>query len=315
MKEEGDPLAEMMKLFDTLVGVMEKSRKIRRENVPSKLFFEIYNMWSNTKSKTFNESAVWVSPEIANSLLEQGFVQKIVSEEGEKYALTCTGIVQCIRMKYGKQLDEQFADFLALVDQKFDAVEQTSLNWNEKLATLCLILLASASPSSAIRLNNETNKRVLAEVFQKTLSCLKTNGIIRRGEELRKVNRGESIASALMSRLDGLARKTNHYYTYIGKGSEYFLDVEKNGSVDEKRLCFLLGRVFGHFNPNCDYKQLNKELEEIGQLYYPRFLSRSLNPTVVLGISQILRNFMNDGILRLPLEAENGLKQIEQSQT
>jgi hypothetical protein len=292
-----------MKLFEIMLDVViTQSKKISRENAQSRLIFEIFNMWSSTKSKVFTESAIWISPEIANSLVEQGLVQKISSEEGEKYALTFAGIAQCIRKKYSKTFDVQFTDFLALVDQKFNAVEQTTLNWDEKLAILSLTLLASSSESSAIRLNNETNKKILAEVFQRTLTCLKKYGLIDKKEELRTVSRGESPASALMSRLDNIARKTNHYYKFIGKGSQYYLDIENNGIIDERRLYFLLKKVFGQFDTNCNYDQMQKELEEISQSYYPRFLARSLNPNILYNISKLLRDFMQTEILHLPMK-------------
>ena len=198
-------------------------------------------------------------------------------------------------------MDEQFIDFLALVDQKFNTVEKADFSWKEKLGTLSLVLLASSSQSSAIRLTNETNKRILAEVFQKTLIILKKFGIITGKEELKKVNRGESIASAHMSRLNKLARKTNHYYKIVGKGSEYYLDIEKNGKLDKTRLFFLLRRVFDRFDPECKYEMLCKELQNISQEYYPRFLARSLNPLILLNISKSLARFMQFEIMKMPM--------------
>jgi hypothetical protein len=294
---------EMMRLFETLIAVVEEhNKKINKDNASSRLIFEIYKMWASTQSKIFNESALWLSSETASLLLEQGLIQKIPSEQAEKYALTFTGIAQCIKKQFDRRLDEQFLDFLALVDEKFNAVEQDSLTWDEKLATLSLVLLASYSPSSAIRLNNETNRKTFTEVFQRTLTCLKTHGLISKKEELRKVNRGESLASALMSRLFKLARKTNHYYRFVGKGSQYYLDIENNGAIDEKRLHFLLGKVFGQYNPECDYEQMFKELEDISQLYYPRFTARALDPNLVLSISKMLMDFMQTEILHLPMQ-------------
>lgn len=293
---------EMMKLFDALIDIMVQSRRIKRDDASSRLIFEIYGMTENTKSKKFRESAIYVAAGVVNTLQEQGLVQKVVTEEGEKYALTFKGIARSVEIKYNKRLDEQFIEFLQLADQKFNTVEQTSLQWNEKVATISLILLASTSPSSAIRLNIETNKKVLAEVFQKSLVCLKKYGLVNKEAELRTVSRSESTASLLMSRLDTIARKTNYYYKYIGKGSEYFFDIEKNGSIDEKRLLFLLRRIFGHFDPHCNYEEMYKELADISQLYYPRFHARNVNPSLVLGILKNLKDFTRDGILHLPFE-------------
>lgn len=289
-----------MKLFDALIDTMVQSGRIKRDDLASRLIFEIYGMTENTKSRKFRESAIYVGAEFANALQEQGLVQKVVTEEGEKYALTFRGIAQCVEIKYNKRFDEQFTEFLQFADQKLNTVEQTGLQWNEKVAAVSLVLLASTSTSSAIRLNSETNKKVLCEVFQKSLTCLKKYGLVNKEAEFRTISRGESPASALMSRLDTIARKTNYYYKYIGKGSEYFFDIEKDGSIDERRLFFLLKRTFGYFDPNCNYEEMYRELADISQLYYPRFHARRVNPSVVLGILKNLKEFMRDGIMHLP---------------
>lgn len=309
-----NPSPELMSLFETLIAVVEEhNKKLNKDNASSRLIFEIYKMWANTQSKIFSESALWLSSETASLLLEQGLIQKIPSEQAEKYALTFTGIAQCIKQQFDRRLDEQFLDFLALVDEKFNAVEQDSLTWDEKLATLSLVLLASYSPSSAIRLNNETNRKTLNEVFQRVLICLKTHGLISKKEELRKVSRGESLASALMSRLFKLARKTNHYYRFVGKGSQYYLDIENSGFIDEKRLRFLLGKIFGQYDPECNYEQMVKELEDISQLYYPRFTARVLDSNLVLSISKMLRNFMQTEILHLPMQKPEPMENADES--
>ena len=304
-KMQQNVTAEMKKIFVSLIDVMKKHKKMNRNSIPSRLLYEIYNMWTTTKSKILHKSACWIEPNIANRLIEKGFVQKVSSETDEKYSLTLTGIAHCIEAIYGKKLDEQFIDFLTLVDRKFRTVEEAAFNWKEKLGTLSLILLASSSQSSAIRLTNETNKRTLAEVFQKTLVILKDFGIVVRKEELKRVDRGESIASAHMSRLNKLARKTNHYYKIIGRGSEYYLDIEKNEKLDKTRLFFLLRKVFDRFDPQCEYEMLCKELQKISQEFYPRFVARTLNPLILLNISKSLSRFMQFEIMKMPIDRQS----------
>jgi len=293
----------MLKLFDYLVATVEESKRIKEMDVPSSLIFELLNMTITSKSRVFSESADWLDPKLVDTLMEQGLIQGVISESdvNEKYSLTFKGIARCIYFKYGKTLEEQYDSFLEKTDQKFNTSEQTQLLWNEKVASLALILLASTSPSSAIRLNLEANKTMLTEIFQRTLACLKTYGMVRKEEELKTVSRGESLSSALMSRLDALPRKTNYYYKYIGKGSEYFLDIQLNQEIDVKRMLFLLRRIFEKYRPACDYRKMYKELAEISQLYYPRFLSRSVSPAIVLSILRKLKDFMDKDILNLPL--------------
>lgn len=291
--------SEITRLFTRLIEVLEGTKKISRNDIASRLLYEIYNMWSTTKSKILHESAIWIEPEIANRLIEKGLVQRITLENYEKFALTLTGIAQCIKKTYGKKLDEQFTDFLALVDQKFITVEKVAFSWKEKLGTLTLILLSSTAPYSAIRLNNESNKRNLVEAFKKILGVLKKYDIVEEKAKLKGVARGESIASAHMSRLNKLARKTNHYY--VGKGSEYYLDIEKDGKLDKKRLSFLLRKIFDSYNPECKYEMMNKELQDISQEYYHRFLGRTLDPLILLSLSKSLTKFLKFEIMKMPM--------------
>jgi len=293
-----------MNLFRRLVYVLEQSPRFKKEDVPSEAIFQIYNMSRNPKSKIFSDSSAWVSPEVSDTLLEQGIIQKIASDDSEKFTLTFKGIAQCIQKEYGVSLEDQFMRFLELSDRKFNTTEQSQLSWKEKLACLSLILLASTSDSSGIRLDNEANKVVLTEVFQKTLTFLKAHNMVRKEKELKTVHRGETPVSGHMSRLTALPRKTNHYYRYVRKRSEYFLDLEKNGQVVSKRVFFLLKRIFENYKPNSNYEEMYRELVAISQLYYPRFQARSISPTTALNILRILKDFLNRRILELPLQMQ-----------
>lgn len=303
MSKDGLLESEMLRLFEELVSVMERMRRIKKEDVPSKLIFEMYNMTDNSKSKVFSEGALYLDSEIAEALLEQGNIQKIRFEDSEKYALTFKGIAKCIQIKHGLTLDKQFLNFLELSDRKFNLGGQEKLQWDEKLASLSLILLGSTSPLSAIRLNNEQNKSVLTEVFNSVLNCMKKFNIVGKECNLRTVNRGEAPVSALMSRLNALPRKTNHYYKVIGKGSEYYFDIEKDNDIEEKKLFFLFRRIFEYYDPDCNYAEMYEELAKISQIYYPRFLSRTVNPLIILAILQKLKEFLNVEIYRLPIQS------------
>lgn len=294
-----DEDTEVTRLFTRLVDVMEKNKKISRDTISSHLLYEIYSMWTTTKSKILHESAIWIEPEIANRLIEEGLVQRITSENDEKYALTLTGIAHCIKKTYRKKLSEQFTDFLALVDQKFNTVEKVAFSWKEKLGTLTLLLLSSTAKSSAIHLDNETNKRFLGETFKKILDILKKYNIVKEKAKLKTVARGESLASAHMARLNKLSRKTNHYY--IGKDSRYYLDIEKDEKLDKKRLFFLLRKVFDSYNPDCNYDMMNKELQDISQEYYHRFLSRNPNPLILYSLSKNIKKFLEFEIMKMAM--------------
>ncbi|MFZ7136865.1 MAG: hypothetical protein ACOWW1_00375 [archaeon] len=297
---------ELIRLFTCLTHILAKKKKINRDKIPSQLLYEILNMSSTNVSKVFHNSAIWFEPEVAERLVEKGLIQKIANYSDEKYALTLTGVAYCIKKEYKKNFDEQFIDFLTLTDQKFNTTEIASFTWKEKLGALALILLSSTSSLSAVRLKNETNKIILAEVLEKTLTLLKKYNLVDEGKKLKGVTRGESIASAFMCRLNSLPRKTNHYY--VGKDSEYYINIEKNGKLDKKRLSFVLSKIFDSYDPCCNYSMMNKELQEISQKYYHRIVTRRLNSLILLELSNSIRKYLQFEIMKMPMISENQSK-------
>jgi hypothetical protein len=290
---------ELLSLFERMIIAVEETKKIKSEAVSSDLIFKIYEMNNSNRKKLFSDSASWLDSSLAIELLERGFVQKI-GEDSNKYALTLKGIAYCVEKKYGKMLDEQFVRFLELSDCKFMSEGQSELTWKEKLATMALILLSSTSPNSAIFLTNDYNKEMFNEVFEKTLALLKKFKIINESEKLGTVDRGESPVSALMSRLQTLASKTNYYYKFVGKGSVYFFDIEENGEVVQKKMFFLLRKIFERYDATCNYEEMNRELAEISQRYSPRFQDRTIKPSVMFSILKNLEDFLDVEIRRMP---------------
>jgi hypothetical protein len=282
---------EMLKLFEALVSVMENETEIDEDQIPSRLLFDLYRLTKNNKSKVFNESALWINPDVAKTLLERGEAQKIIGEDQERYALTFRGVSQCIKIKYGKTIEEQFQNFLDLMDETLNTVDQSKLSWKEKLVSLSLILIASTSQASAIKLGIKANKIALKEVFEKVLTCMKKFDIIEKECELKTITRGEDPVCYVMSRVGPLARKTNHYYKFK-RDSLYYFDIEKEEGIDDKKFSFLLRRIFGEYNSKCNYKEMYEELAEISQEYWPRFLSRNVNPNNLVAILQKLKEFM-----------------------
>jgi len=291
---------EMLKLFDSLLcAAKEQSKKTKDDDVLTTLIFDLLNMTQNSRSKLFSGSGTWVAPEVTDNMLQQGVIQKVVSEDNEKYALTFKGIAECIRMKYDKGLQEQFLKLLELSDQKFNGTQQSGLTWKEKLASLSLILVGSTSIASEIRLDDEANKAVLNEVFEKTLECLKKHGIIEKGEELKSTS-GEHPVTGAMRRVNDLTRKTNLYYMNDRSVPGYYFDIEKNGDLDENRVFFLLRRIFEFYDPKCNYREIYNELAKISQLYSPRFRARTMNPNISFSVLKRLKDFLENEVLRLP---------------
>lgn len=301
LKEED--LREELELFEILVSSSRKYMRGSKNRDPSRLLFEIYDMSKPKRAKLFHDSAVWVDPKIVDLLLQEDKIQLVPNEGLEEYTLTFKGIADCIEQKYNIGLEEQFKRFLEISDQKYAFTTQTSLSDREKWVSLTLIILASTSESSALRLDNETNKNVLKEAFERTLESLKTHNIVGQNLDFFNIKRSEAQASAQMSRTDKLARKTNQYYKF-GRGEvAYFFEIERDGTVDKRRLDFLFRKIFDHYDKECDYKELYDELEKISHFYSPKFLSRPpISPTIMIGVLQGLKDFFYEGILQLPLK-------------
>ena len=90
------------------------------------------------------------------------------------------------------------------------------------------------------------------------------------------------------------------YYVNNKNARGYYFDIEQNGSLDSGKLFFLLRRIFEHYDPNCDYKQLYNSLVGISQLYSPRFKERKVDSIVAFEILKKMKDFFENEVLRLP---------------
>lgn len=283
---------ELLKLFEQLVFVMKKKKNMAEDQISSKLIFELYNMTENNRSKILNESASYINPEFVNKLLEDGLIQKITILNEEKYSLTFNGISKCISIKYNKTLEEQFKSFLILSDKKFNAGCQSDFSWKEKVATLSLVLIGSTSEPSAVRVDVDENKCLITELFQKVLDCLKKYELVEKELTLKTIGRNENPGCMLMSRLNDLPRKTNHYYKVVGKGSAYYFDIEIENNIDKNKLFFLLKKIFNPNKLGYDYKKIYDDLINISQQYYPQFYLRKIKSSNLLEIYEMLKDFL-----------------------
>jgi hypothetical protein len=91
----------------------------------------------------------------------------------------------------------------------------------------------------------------------------------------------------------------------------YYFDIEVNEVFDSELLSFLLRRIFEHFEPNCDYKQLYKDLVGISQLYSPRFKLRKVNSAVSFKILKKMKAFFENEVLGLPKRDKQKTPNIE----
>jgi hypothetical protein len=294
--------SDLIRLFENLsISSKKKIKKVKTDTIDEKnetsIILQLIKMNGNNRSQIFTSSADWVNPKNIELLLEKRFIQSIPSENGEKYALSLAGIAECIRIKSQISLEDQYITFLHNADKEFNKIEDPHLEWKEKLATLSLTLLGSTSQLSAITLDNNQNQAVLAEVFQEVLSCLKRYGLVEQKEELKPSSRGENPIAGVFARLDTLPRKTNHYY--YGKDYVYYISVETKQEIDFDKLTFIFKKIFDGYEGSYNYADMYQELSRISQKYSPRFLGRSINPSILLVMLGQLKEFLDTDIYHL----------------
>jgi hypothetical protein len=283
---------KLLLMFDSLTSEMISKSLLKQSEIPSDLVFKLLSMKDNNRSPLFLKSALWIDETIVEEMLENGLLQ-VVDEQRKRYALTFKGIAKCIELKYGLPLGPQYSEFLNCVDKIYSAVDQSCLKWQEKLATLSFLLMGATSKDSAIRLISENNVKILTEVFEKTLECLKKYQMIGPKVDMKTGRREETPLLYLINRLQDLPKRTSHYYRSPGD-SVYFLDVEEEGKINSNRIQFLLKRVFEEYDKNCMYKDLEQDLQKISLRYSPSFLERKILQKNLFEILGQLAEFMTD---------------------
>ncbi len=170
------------------------------------------------------------------------------------------------------------------------SIQSESLNDKEKLTSLCLLLVASSSIASEIRLDDEANQKVMSIVLKETLECLKEFKVVNKLEEL-KIAKGETSLCGIMRRSNELTRKTKLYYLNDKDCPGYYFDIEKDEKPRIDRIAFLLEKIFDKLN-QCDYSELYLKLSNISGLYAPKFRGRKLNTNVLFSIIQEMKHLL-----------------------
>ncbi len=296
-------LSILLDLYEQLVATMQKKDKDKSKNngeFENKILYSLLSMTKNNASKIFLDSALQLPSSSASALLKNGLIQKRLSEGMEKYSLTLKGIAKSINMKYGKNYEDQFFELLDSSGQTFDVMGQEPFRSDETIAILSLILMNSVSENSALMMNNNLNKETLAKVFDEVRDCLRNYKVIdHRGEWRKKTSRGEDEVSACFARLNELPRKSNHIYQSL-TNARYYVNIIKDNSIDTEKMKYLLQKIFPFYISGCDYESLSKELIEISNAHYTKFLGRSIDPMIAFVILKEIKNYLLYDVSKMP---------------
>ncbi len=289
---------ELFNMYLSFISNVKTQKKTIKLDNKNDIFIHLLKFSKNTFSKLLLESSLYLNQDIVNELLQKKYIQ-IASYEGlGKYAITLKGISYVLSENENISYEQQFLTYLSKLDVEYAIIDSTVFSWKEKLASITLLLMFCTSETSAIRLNNSINIENLENIFDQILNILKKYGFVDKKVKIKSIARGESRASAIMSRLYHLPRKTNQYYISTVSESGYYFNIEKESILDDNKLNFLLKRIFASFKHDIDYARFNEELLNISQRYYPRFIDRRVNPNVLIKTNNIFTNFFSFNIYK-----------------
>lgn len=305
MEEKQDAI--LLDLLGKLELIINQKDVVKKGFNEDTVVYDLTSLKPNKLATIMSSSSVILSFDNSGRLKENGLVHAVSTFPMEKHALTFKGIVESLKIKYDISLEEQYLDFLKIIDSQYEkTVKKNNLDWKEKLTVLTLLLSMSSSSSSAINImNNETNQEMLISALHDTLDFLEKYPLLKKSRRKRQLPkkaaiRGEAPAQFFM-RMEGgknLGRKTNQIFVRSNAG--YYLDIEKNGELDEEKVLLLLTLIFESVNPDINYNALKNDLFNLSEKYLPAYLARDVNLNIKWSLTNRLESFFDVDIWRLP---------------
>ncbi|MHA1973138.1 MAG: hypothetical protein ACTSW1_09105 [Candidatus Hodarchaeales archaeon] len=287
-------------LLESLIDEVNKKKIIKQGYEQESLLYDLFYLSNNRKSKLFQSSSVMFLPDSAEKLAKAGYIQELDINGTTKYALSFLGVSEALQLFHKYDKKNQFSDFLKQNDEKYQKITVTGeLNWREELAIITLLFLGCVTENSALKLNNELNRDNFETLMKTNISILAKYGVFDKNHELPK-SRGEPRSTLFMrSRINDLARKTNHIYKNIGSGEGYYLDIVDNNQIDVEKVNYLLKKIFRRYNPEIGYNELKNDLMENARSYQSKFISINFKSGTLIDLLDAINNFFNREIWEL----------------
>ena len=281
----------LLKLYDNFIYDVKKS--VIKKYDPTSIISELHFINNNNRSSIFTNISTTLSDSISRNLQDHELIQSISVQGIKKWTLTLKGLAYNISNQESTTFVDQYSSLIKNFDDKFNFKSITKLDWKEKLATLSLLVMASTSKNSAIKLDNSSNRDIFEEILTKTLDCLKQHKIIDKKRKLPK-SRGEPPSTLFMrSRINDLPAKTNDVYVNLGKGKGYYLDIEQELELNKEKMWFLLNLVFEPYNAAINYDDLKNELITISEQYSTQMLTRNVDSGILFDTLNKIDEYFN----------------------
>ena len=290
----------LVRLYDNFQYEINKSKVIKRYD-PSSIIYELLTVTKNNRSSILTNISVTLTDDVSTNLENLGLLQSLDVQGIKKWTITLQGLSYIISAYDSLSFFDQFSNLLRCYDSKFKLDSKKQLEWKEKLVTLSLILMVSTSKTSAIVLDNSSNRTLFEELLSRTLSCLNRHNIFEKKRKLPKSKGGEPMATLIVrSGISDLPAKTNDIYVNLGGGEGYYLDIEQSLELDKEKMWFLMNLIFEHYDTSVNYDELKTELINISEQYSTQMMTRNVNSRILFDILNKIDEYFNIEINELP---------------
>jgi hypothetical protein len=281
----------LLNLYDNFIYEVKNS--VIKKYDPTSIISELHFVNNNNRTSIFTNISINLTADISNKLQIQELIQSVSVQGIKKWTFTLKGLAYIISNQELITFADQYSNLLKNFDDKFNFKSNTKLDWKEKLATLSLLVMASTSKNSSIKLDNSSNRDIFEKILTKTLDCLKHHKIVDKKRKLPK-SRGEPPSTLFMrSRINDLPAKTNDVYVNLGKGKGYYLDIEQELELNKEKMWFLLNLVFEPYNAAINYDDLKNELITISEQYSTQMLTRNVDSGILFDTLNKIDEYFN----------------------
>ena len=290
----------LVRLYDNFQYEIKKNKIIKKYD-PCSIIYELLTVTKNNRSSILTNISVTLTDDVANNLENLGLLQSLNVQGIKKWTITLQGLSYIISDYDSLSIYDQYASLLRCFDSKFKLESKKQLEWKEKLVTLSLILMVSTSKTSAIVLDNSSNRTLFEELLGSTLSCLNRHNIFEKKRKLPKSKGGKPMATLIVrSGISDLPAKTNDVYVNLGGGEGYYLDIEQNLELDKEKMWFLMNLIFEHYDTSVNYNELKTELINISEQFSTQMMTRNVNSRILFDILNKIDEYFNIEINNLP---------------
>ena len=230
----------LSKFYDGYRYQLESSGKLKSGS----MLIACLKMKKNDRFRPLKDSAIdghKIPPSLLSQLKDQGFIRG--SGEVSKFVITGRGI-WIVEVQRGLIDEARLLDFVDAnyFEELFEDAKPPSDK--EKVILLSMISARAFSEDSAIDMkrNPEVNGAWL-QLFKICSSKLREMRLIATEDEnlFSDGLKYEDVASHFIRHTDQLPRKTRGIYTASKKrDNKYYLDVSRDGEIDQDRLAFLI---------------------------------------------------------------------------